>query len=317
MKTGAPGRQRRISPSITFAKGDATVARGIKLPKGAPYKLINAVEFDMTSRISGRTYRIFVHTPFAPPPEGGYPVAYFTDGNLTFPIAAAMGGAFGLGGKPVLVVGVGYPNPLELFILRTRDLTPPTPLANIRAQPGLPPPTAENYGGADDFRRFLVEELRPAILASYPVNAADQTLFGYSLGGLFTLSVLFNHPTAFRTFGAASPSIWWNKRAVLKDEPRLAAAVSGKTAAPRILVTIGADEQKAGAEPPPGMTPAEERKLMREARMVDNARELGERLAALKGAKGYATQFQAFEREDHLTSIAASISRTLAFALRG
>jgi hypothetical protein len=64
------------------------------------------------------------------------------------------------------------------------------------------------------------------------------------------------------------------------------------------------------------MTLAEIRKLIRGARMVDNARELGERLAALKGGPGYVARFQAFEGEDHLTSTAAAISRTLAFALR-
>jgi predicted alpha/beta superfamily hydrolase len=286
------------------------------LGKGRPAVLPFTSEFDVASKISGRSYRVFVFQPLVPPPEGGYPVVYFTDGNLSFPIAMAMAASFQLSGKPVLAVGVGYANPLELFQLRTRDLTPPTPLANIRAQPGLPPPTAENYGGADEFRRFLVEELRPAIAAAYPASADDQTLFGYSLGGLFVLHVLFNHPTSFRTFATASPSIWWNKRAVLRDEKRLTAAVSGKTAAPRVLITVGADEQKTPTEAPPGMTPAETRKLMREARMVDNAGELAARLAGLKGGRGYDTQFQAFEREDHLTSMAAAISRALAFALR-
>ena len=286
------------------------------LGEGKPATLPFTTEFDVASAISGRTYRVFVFQPLVPPPDGGYPVVYFTDGNLSFPIAMGMAGSFQISGRPVLAVGVGYPNPVEMFRLRTRDFTPPTPLANIRSQPGQPPPIAENFGGADDFRRFLVEELRPAILRAYPASADDQSLFGYSLGGLFVLNVLFNHPGSFRTFAAASPSIWWNKRAVLKDEEGFAAAVSAKTVAPRVLVTIGADEHRFPAEPLPGMTPAEIRKQMREARMVDNARELGARLAALKGAKGYSTQFQAFEREDHLTSLAASISRTLAFALR-
>jgi len=271
----------------------------------------------MTSKITGRTYRVFVSAPFAPPPEGGYPLVIFTDGNMSFPIAAAVGGTmFGLlGGKPVLAVAVGYPNLFELPVMRTRDLTPPTPLDAIPSQPGLPPPVAENYGGADDFFRFLTEELKPALAAAHPVSADDHTLYGFSLGGLFVLRTLFNHPNSFRNFAACSPSIWWNNRAVLADEAAFVSAVEAKSVAPRVLITIGANEQ----EPPPhlqgGMTPEQTIALVREARMVDNARDLAVRLGKVKGGAGYAVRFQSFEREDHLTSVAASVSRTLAFAL--
>ena len=245
-------------------------------------------------------------------------MVYFSDGNFAFPMAMAMGGAFSLmSGNPAIVVGVGYPGDSLLDLMaRTRDLTPPTPLSAIVPQPGLPPPTAENFGGADDFRRFLTEELRPRIAAQHPINVENQTLSGYSLGGLFTLHVLFNHPGDFRTYAACSPSIWWNRRAVLRAEPKFAKAVEAKAIAPRVLITIGSEEQTPPPVPPPGMTAAQVRKLLRTGRMVDNARELGERLAALKGAPGYVARFQAFEREDHLTAMAAAVSRTLAFALR-
>src|SRR6185437_581858 len=141
-------------------------------------------------------------------------------GQLTFPIAATMSGALMMQGGAVLVVGVGYPadDLLTPQLMRLRDLTPPTPLENILAQPGMPPPRAEDYGGADAFHRFLTEELRPAIAKAYKVNPADQTLYGHSLGGLFTLSVLFQHAEAYRTYAASSPSIWWNKRALLGGE---------------------------------------------------------------------------------------------------
>jgi uncharacterized protein len=286
--------------------------------KAKPAALPYSSQFDLKSKISGRKYRVFVFRPPVPPPEGGYPVVYFTDGNLSFPIAVAMGGAFSLFARnPVLVVGVGYPgdNPLDV-VARTRDLTPPTPLSAIETEPGMPPPKAENYGGADDFRRFLTEELRARIAVEHPASADDQTLFGYSLGGLFALHVLFNHPTDFRGYAACSPSIWWNKRAVLKGERAFAKAVEAKAISPRVLITVGAEEQTPPKTPPPGMTNAQARKLVRQGRMVDNARELGERLATLKGGSGYVARFQAFEREDHLTSVAAAISRTLAFALR-
>jgi predicted alpha/beta superfamily hydrolase len=290
----------------------------IKSSKAKPAALPFSSQFDLTSKISGRTYRIYVFRPPVSPPEGGYPVVYFTDGNLSFPIAMAMGGCFGLFvGLPALVVGVGYAtdSPLDVAA-RARDLTPPTPMSAIDVEPGMPLPLPENYGGAEDFRRFLTEELRPRLASEHPVSPENQTLFGYSLGGLFALHVLFNHPDDFRGYAACSPSIWWNKRAVLKGERAFVKAVASKAISPRVLITIGAEEQTPPKTAPAGMTLAEIRKLIRGARMVDNARELGERLAALKGGPGYVARFQAFEGEDHLTSTAAAISRTLAFALR-
>ena len=88
-----------------------------------------------------------------------------TDGNLTFPLAATMDAAFGFqGGKAAVVVGIGYvtDDPMELLTLRTRDLTPPTPLSAIPHRPGLPPTKGEDYGGSENFYRFLMEELLPA-----------------------------------------------------------------------------------------------------------------------------------------------------------
>jgi hypothetical protein len=237
---------------------------------------------------------------------------------MNFPMAAVMAGMFSFQASAAMVVGVGYPtsNPLELMFNRTRDLTPPTPIENIRPQPGLPPPQAENYGGAADFHRFLTEELRPLIAAGWPVDAANQTLYGYSLGGLNVLTTLFAHPEAYQTFVASSPSIWWNKRSLLDGEGELARRIGAGEAAPRVLITIGGLEQDPPTTLPPGYTEEEGRALIAEARMVDNARELGARLAALKGAPGYVTRFHEFPGEDHLTAMAGSVARALDFALR-
>jgi uncharacterized protein len=289
-----------------------------KPPVQSPVALRGAVQFDMTSAISGRTYRIFVFKPSAPPPAAGYPVIVMADGNTSFPPAATLAGMMALqGGKPALVVGVGYPadDDFAPFRERNRDLTPPTPLAGIRPIPGQPAPKLEDYGGAPDFHRFLVEELRPALAARYEIDPADQTLFGHSLGGLFVLGVLFEHPGAFRNFVASSPSIWWNRRAVLKGEADFAAKV-GAGATPRVLILVGADEQDVPATLPPGMTRAQTKRLLGQARMVDNARDLAGRLQSLKGRPGYAIRFHALADEDHLSVIPTAISRTLAFALR-
>jgi hypothetical protein len=288
------------------------------LPAQTPVTVRGSIQFDMASEISGRPYRIFVFKPTAPPPPSGYPVVVTTDANLNFPIVATLAAIFARGGKPALVVGVGHPVDDELSpnVLRNRDLTPPTPLSRIRPVPGRPPPRLEDYGGSDLFYRFLVEELRPAIAAAYEVDADDQTLFGHSLGGLFVLRALFNHPESFKNFVASSPSIWWNRRAVLKDEARFADQVRAGSTRPRVLIMIGADEQAVPSTLPPGMTRPQTRRLMALARMVDNARELAERLARIEARPRLTVRFHALEDEDHSTVVPTAISRALAFALR-
>jgi uncharacterized protein len=285
----------------------------------SPVTLRGSIQFDMTSKISGRAYRIFVFQPPSPPPPSGYPVVVMTDGNMSFPAAAILDGMFALqGGKAALVVGVGYPadDAFTPFVQRNRDLTPPTPLSGIRSVPGQPPAKLENYGGSQDFLRFLVEELRPAIAATYTVDPNDQTLYGHSLGGLFVLGALFAQPGSFRNFVVSSPSIWWNRRAVLKSEPAFADKIRAGAATPRVLILVGAEEQVPPPNLPPGMTRPQMKRLLTHARMVDNARELAERLAQIKGKPGYSVRFHALDDEDHLTVVPTSISRTLAFALR-
>lgn len=288
-------------------------------PGQGPVTLPRAVQFDMVSRLNGRAYRIFVAAPLLPPPPEGYAVIVTSDGNLSFPIAAQLAGMNALGGgKKAVVVSVGYPseNPLELSLLRRRDLTPPTPLQNIQPVPGWPEPTEADFGGAEDFYRFLVEELRPAIAAGWQVDPADQTLYGHSLGGLLTLHVLFAHPDSFRNFVASSPSIWWNERAILADVPAFARRVEAGEVTPRVLITIGATEQEPPKALPPGMTQEDANQRIAQARMVDNAADLGGRLAALKGAPGYEARYRGLDEDDHSTSLGTSIARAISFALR-
>jgi predicted alpha/beta superfamily hydrolase len=289
-------------------------AASVAAPARSPVSVTWSTQFDLASDISNRTYRIFVFEPPLPPPEAGYPLLVVLDGNMTFQIAAAMAATYAFAGCPVLVVGVGYAAmPLEMQVLRYRDLTPPTPAEGLPKRfPALGP---DSYGGAGAFRRFLTEELRPTIAAAYKVDRGREALFGYSLGGLFVLDTLFNQPHAYRSFIAASPSIWWNERAVLEREPGFVRAVQAGKAAPRVLITVGDREQAPPSRPPPGMSPEDVEALVGEGRMVDNAWELGCRLEKITG-DGYHACFHAFEAEDHLTGLAAAVGRALDFALR-
>lgn len=282
----------------------------VPLPAQTPATLLGATQFDLPSRITGRSYRIFVYQPALPAPPQGYPIVYLTDGNGLFGTAAMQMMLRQYGElRPAIIVAIGYPvsDVMQTLVLRNRDLTPPTPADKIPPALLRMAGNEAAFGGAEPFYRFLVEELRPALAAAYRVDARDQTLFGDSLGGLFTLHVLFNHPESFRTFVAASPSIWWNDRAVLAGEAAFAAKIAGGMVAPRVLITVGELEQRAvtSAKPDPLGT----------GHMVDNARDLVGRLSALHGAPDYTIRFDIFPDETHSSVIPSAISRGLGFAL--
>jgi predicted alpha/beta superfamily hydrolase len=273
-----------------------------------------AEQVDLPSHVSGRTYRIYIRKPDHPPPAAGWPVLIVTDGNMIFPVASAIAPLSTLDGShDTLIVGVGYPvdDLKSLLSLRNRDLTPETPVEGLRFLGGQPEPKAEDYGGAELFYRFLTEELRPWLASHYATDGADQTLYGHSLGGLFTLGVLFSHPEAFRTYVASSPSIWWNHRAVLAGETEFSRRVRTGAIAPRILLFVGGQEQSIVDPLPPGVTREQLEESIHRTRMVDNAVELADRLVKLQGPPGYHVGFQRFEGEGHVSVIPASLSRAL------
>ena len=293
-----------------------SVASQATLPATSPAMLPLAVQFDLPSKITGRTYRIYVSRPVTPPPKDGYPVLYVMDGDIAFATASGqviLGSLTGKGAS--LVVGVAYPNFLATTTLRGRDLTPSQPNAAARASAGAGKARPEDYGGADDFHRFMMEELRPLIAQMNKVDPASQSLMGYSLGGLFTLHVMFHHPEAYRSYVAGSPSIWWNDREVLGGEAEFAKAVRVGKVSPRLLITSDSWEQDKNAPdmPTSGKARDEAMASMNRARMVDNARELANRLKAIKGGPGYEVTYVLFPEETHNTGIPASTSRGVAF----
>lgn len=308
---------RLIAMTAIFLLGSAAAAAATE-PASTPVTLVGASQFDLPSKISARTYRILVYKPFTPPPASGYPVIYVTDGNPMFPLAAAQMALMGLAGKGALVVGIGYPNDnfTSWMTLRYKDLTPVTEDQSLF--PRDPPLGEADRGGQSElFYRFLVEELRPVLLKSYSVNPHEQTLYGHSLGGLFVLSVLFNHPESFDRYVASSPSIWWDKKSVLKGEAAFLAREKGAKIPLKVLISVGAKEQDAYTSAPPGqpMTLSEINKTVTAARMVVNARDLANRLMQIDAGPGSVVRFQDFSAEDHLSVVPASISRALQFAV--
>ncbi|BBP93511.1 hypothetical protein BsIDN1_71290 [Bacillus safensis] len=117
---------------------------------------------------------------------------------------------------PAIIVGIGYQTEAPYHPLRHYDLTLTGPDASIGGK-------KKGFLHPYIWRRlcvlfFLEKIVKPYIEQRFPINQSRQTLFGHSLGGLFVLHTLFEHPDAYQTYIAGSPSIHWNKKLFLEKK---------------------------------------------------------------------------------------------------
>lgn len=259
-----------------------------------PYAIVHTEARVMYSRNGNREYRIFVFKPAHEAPPEGFPVIYVLDANAVF---GTMAEAVRLqsrkphGFGPAVIVGIGYPTeePLD-STRRFYDYTKPAS-AKLPVRPDGSP--WSETGGADAFLSFIEDELKPAIERDFPIDRNRQTLFGHSLGGLFTLDVWLNRPETFQTYVAGSPSIWWNNRYLLDAARRLAERQKDKALPAAVLMAVGGKEKPF---------------------MIQDARELFQTVEPLSG-RGIRLQFMELEDEGHITILLPLINRALRFAL--
>lgn len=280
----------------------------------------------------GSEFRVVVAAPSGAAPAKGYPVIYVMDGNAWAVLTAEIvrnNTLFSVRSltEPAVVVGIGYPGSKPDMLRRTYDLTPPTPVGAVQQIPG------ERYGGDVALMDFMAKTVKPYVASRFPIDAQRQTLIGHSLGGLFVLRTLFTRPASFQTYVALSPSIWWGKRLVLADAKHFE-QLKQRPQNLRVFMAVGELEQssneqykqeerrrieamfKANPEMFPGETLAtvaeNAERMIKEARMVDNAKELA---ADLK-RQGIPTELHVFPDEDHLSVLPVSLGRAVPYALR-
>jgi len=284
-----------------------------------PVSVGQSERFDLASDILGRGLRLLVARPLGEAPAAGWPAVYLLDGFEHFATTTQLVRAMANAGETrgAVVVGVAYADPADGARQRWLDLTTPSSQATLDRL-GRKEVTEAGVGGLDDYLRAIEAEVKPAIEARFPIDRADQTLFGHSLGGLAVLRALFRQTATYRNFVASSPSIWWDEKSILADEPAFAARVKAGEAAPRVFVCVGGQEETPSrADASRGaFTQAEIDKMTRKAKMVGNAHALGRRLRAIDGPKGYEVESFVFRDEGHISVIPAAISRGMIFALR-
>lgn len=241
-----------------------------------PVKLPAAQTFEIHSKRTGEIYRILVRPPLGPPPKAGYAALWMLDGDASFPLVFSQpaGGLFPAASATAdratgLIVAIGFPGGTPFDApARSRNYTP---------QPDQKTGdiVSNVFGGAKDFLYFLVEELRPALAALYPLDPARNTLFGFSYGGLFTVHTLLHCPGHFQRYWAASPSLWFSDALMMRRMREDASTI----AAERLVITVGKDEQYATHALPA----ARQDHLSRRA-MVDNITEAAGLIASANPA---------------------------------
>ncbi|MFC1565828.1 alpha/beta hydrolase-fold protein [Candidatus Neomarinimicrobiota bacterium] len=171
------------------------------------------------SKILNETREVFVFTPDGyEQGNESFPVIYVLDGETHFFIASAIANFLANNQRIPKTIVVGIPN-----IARNRDFTPA-----VKQQP--------NSGGADNFIKFLDEELMNFVDNKYRTQDFN-VLFGHSLCGMFSVYTLFTNSELFDAYIAASPWLMYdNEYVVKKAEEKL---VSKSNFISQIYMSIG------------------------------------------------------------------------------
>lgn len=147
------------------------------------------------SAIVGQEYLVKVRLPDGyERSEKRYPVLYLMDGDLAFAMATDIVQGLEWGGHvpELIIVSPAYGS----------KRAPRTGGTNMRNRDLLPfaHPAVAEAPGAENFLRFLQEELIPWADATLRTDPADRTLWGYSLGARFALYALFARPGLFSRY---------------------------------------------------------------------------------------------------------------------
>ncbi len=242
----------------------------------------------LTSEHVGDHFRIDVVLPLGyADSDATYPVVYVTDSNYLLNAAAATYLAQATGEYPkMIIVGIGWDVP-SIRRIRVRDLTPTCP-RSYQTRQNMGP---KECGQANSFVSFIRDELQPFIDVTYR-SSRDNTLIGYSYGGLFALHVLFKHNNLFDRYVIGSPSMDWDDGYLFKAEQKYARKHTDL--AKRLYLSAGGLEGDG---------------------TIPNTYLLYEQLLA-RNYPGLSVSMEVLEGETHMTGISPAVMRGLGYVFQ-
>ena len=149
---------------------------------------------------------------------------------------------------------------------------------------------AEQAGQALTYLAFIRDQVLPRLEQDFRIG--ERWLVGHSFSGLFGLRALLTEPSLFQKYLLASPSIWWDRRAILEVERAYAAANDDLDAA--VFMTAGEHEGMLGDD----------------FNMAGNVIELADRLVG-HGFPSLRLHHQVLPGESHSSTIGAAVSHGL------
>jgi hypothetical protein len=156
----------------------------------------------LESEAVGRGFHIYVMVPddYDPADSEAYPTVYVLDGGGLFPLFSAYYRYLNFGEEipDAIIVGISYGT--DDFAEGNFRSTDYTALSDER----------DYWGGAENFQRFLSDELFPVIEAGYRSRADRRIVFGQSIGGQFVLYTALTQPELFWGHIASNPALHRN-----------------------------------------------------------------------------------------------------------
>lgn len=148
-----------------------------------------------------------------------YPVLYLHDGQNIFDQATSVGEEWRVDETALGLITAGQIAPLIIVgIYNTGEyrIDEYTPTVD---------PEKRHGGKADLYGRMLIEEIKPFIDREYRTlpDAQNTGLGGSSLGGLLTVHLGIRHSGVFSKLAALSPSVWWDRRVIVREVSELPA----------------------------------------------------------------------------------------------
>ncbi len=235
--------------------------------------------FDFISRFNGEAYRVDVYIPRGEAPKDGYPALYVLDGNVLFGTFAAAARNRSQAGEleKAVIIGIASGDG-DHSADRTFDFTP-TDMSSKEKSLVVDLGPNPRFGGAEKFLQVIQDEIKPRVSAMVKLDPHRSALFGWSLGGLFVVQTMFEHPKAFNTYIALSPSLWRNNKAIFQEIPDFERGLAVRAGAPGFFLGVGGLEGQAPSELLVGHALHEKLVAeMRYARMVGNSTDLAIKL---------------------------------------
>ena len=271
--------------------------------KNSPITMHNSETFDLKSSIVDDTYRLFVALPADyGQSEKSYPVVYAASGNSHIFTLRQIAYTMNMSGElpSLIIVGIGYPteDPADIWQRRTRDYNPTPDEDQDNRYLELFGLETIQAGGANNFLKFIYEELKPFVNSTYRTMPDDSTYVGFSGGGMFGLYALFTQPDMFSRYVIGSPTIFRANKAILKNEA--AYAIKHDDLPARVFLSVGEREE---TDDPFILAPPSNQ-------FVTNVKELVQTLQDRKYPSLNLSSY-IFEGETHLSVIPATLSRGL------